>query len=132
MPGVLKGVKYEDPVVRYRAERIIRLARKLGGEAKYADLNLSIDVFYTLYLPVPILVPREEVPIGQEMNHTIIKSLIDSPEVRKVKVHTIADSLTSTLISASLIHYIGEEIQNEMRYAGGGEGGGELNEEEVI
>ena len=132
MPGVLKGIKYEDPVVRYRAERTLRLARKLGSEAKYADISLSADIFYTLYLPVPILVPREQVPVGQEMNYAIIKSLIDNPEVQKVKVHTIADSFTTTLISASLIHYIGEELQNEMRYAGRGEASGESTDEELI
>ncbi|MCD6429012.1 MAG: hypothetical protein J7L12_05330, partial [Desulfurococcales archaeon] len=132
MPGVLKGIKYEDPVVRYRAERTLRLARKLGSEAKYADISLSADIFYTLYLPVPILVAREQVPVGQEMNYAIIKSLIDNPEVQKVKVHTIADSFTTTLISASLIHYIGEELQNEMRYAGRGEASGESTDEELI
>jgi len=104
---VLKGVRYDDPVTIYRGEKVLKIASKLGNESGFADLDLSIDIFYSLYLPFPVTIPLNEVPAGKERNYFIIKEFIDLPDFNSLKLYTIADSQLSTLVSASLIHHIG-------------------------
>ena len=125
MPGVLKGVRYDDPVTIYRGEKVLKIASKLGNESGFADLDLSIDIFYSLYLPFPVTIPLNEVPAGKERNYFIIKEFIDLPDFNSLKLYTIADSQLSTLVSASLIHHIGSELKNELSASGGGGEGGE-------
>ncbi len=122
MAGVLKGIKYDDPVVVYRGEKVVSIVRRLSRGSKDIDLDLSIDTFYTFYLPFPVTIPLNKVPPGKERNYFIIKELIDSPELHKVKVHTIANAHISTLISASFLEHVDEEIKGELRSGEGREG----------
>jgi len=121
MAGVLKGIKYDDPVVVYRGEKVVSIVRRLSRGSKDIDLDLSIDTFYTFYLPFPVTIPLNKVPPGKERNYFIIKELIDSPELHKVKVHTIANAHISTLISASFLEHVDEEIKGELRSGEGRE-----------
>ncbi len=128
MPGVLKGVKHGDPITVYRGEKVLYIARKLSSKAaKQASVDLAIDLFYTLYLPYPIVIPASKVTPELERNYYIIKALVDSEEIHELKKYSIANSLSSTLLSASLIEYIGKELDRELGF---GEGVGEEGREE--
>ncbi len=121
MTGVLKGVKYEDPVVRYRGERVVSIAKRLSRRLVLDDVDTAIDVFYSFYLPYPIVAPFTDLPSSKVSTYYLIKELIEDPEFHRVKVHTIANAHMSTLIAASFLTYLSEELEREL----GGEGDGE-------
>jgi uncharacterized protein with von Willebrand factor type A (vWA) domain len=111
MTGILKGVNYSDPVVRYRGERVIKLVKRLGSTKDFSDVDLAIDVFYSLYLPHPITLPVNSIPLGKEINYYVVNELINSPYYNELKPHTITNSLVSTLISASFINHVANELK---------------------
>jgi hypothetical protein len=76
MPGVLKGIRYEDPLVIYRGEKVLDIAHKLSKGTVKADLDLAIDIYYSMYLPLPILAPHNAVPQNKVKNYLLINELL--------------------------------------------------------
>lgn len=101
----MKGVDYEDPVVRYRGEKIVKLSAKLGLKHELLTADLATDIFYILYLPHAIVADE-----GEEggFHYNIVKAVSESEELVKLKQHTILNSFISTLISISVIQYLAE------------------------
>ena len=118
MPGVLKGIKYDDPLTRYRGEKVLSIAKRLNREVSFLDLDLAVDTFYSFYLPFPVTVPLNKVPKGKERNYYLIRELLDLQDFHKVKNYTIANTHMSTLISASFLEYVVNELKNEVMQGG--------------
>ncbi|OYT47823.1 MAG: hypothetical protein B6U85_04200 [Desulfurococcales archaeon ex4484_42] len=118
MPGVLKGIKYDDPLTRYRGEKVLSIAKRLNREVSSLDLDLAVDTFYSFYLPFPVTVPLNKVPKGKERNYYLIRELLDLQDFHKVKNYTIANTHMSTLISASFLEYVVNELKNEVMQGG--------------
>ncbi len=125
MPGVLRGVDYGSPIARYRGESIVRVASKLrgGGDKEGLTVDLAIDVFYSLYLPFPILKPVSEIGEELERNYFIIRGLTESEDSAEIRKHTVASASLASLVSASVIDLIIKELRKEGQ--GQGEGTGE-------
>lgn len=115
MPGVLKGIKYDDPLVRYRGEKVSSLLKKVSRGRLEADPDLAIDTFYSLYLPHPLLQPIEGIPIGKELNYAILNEMIKSDEYRSVKALTIANSGVTTILSVSFLYHVLSELKRKER-----------------
>ncbi len=110
MPGVLRGIKYEDPLVIYRGEKVIDTVKKLSKGTAKVELDLAIDTYYSMYLPLPVLIHPNEVPYGKEKNYTVIRELIDSDVLRELKSYTLINSVLSTLLSASFLQHLHDEL----------------------
>ncbi len=119
--SVLKGVSHDDPVAIYRGERILRLARRLGVRLTSVTgrLGFAIDLFYSMYLPYPILLPPEEVGEEGRPAHMILRAALESEDFNELRVSTIADSTLSTLLSASLIDALSRELGDEAAFGHG-------------
>jgi len=137
VPGVLKNIDYSDPHTRYRGEKIVEILRKvLRSSVEVVNESLAIDVFYSFYLPFPALIPIDQVPLGSETHYLLVKTLLNSEEVRKIRPYTVADQFSSTVVSVLFLQYFleslsrlreesrsGERRQGEERGSEGAEGG---------
>lgn len=110
MPGVLKGIKYEDPLVIYRGEKVCNIVWRLSKGRTKPDVELAIDTYYAMYLPFPSLIPQASIPYGKDKNYRIIKELISSNASKEIKRYTLINSLMSTLLSASFLQHLHEEL----------------------
>ncbi len=129
MPGVLKNIAYSDPFTRYRGQKLLDVVKKLGYNVDNVDLELAIDILYSLYLPFPRLVEMHEIPIGHERHYQIISTLLSLEETKKLRLYTVADSFLATSLGALVLMHILEELgkeQSESERMGGerGEGAG--------
>ncbi len=119
----IRGVKLDDPPTKYRAERIISLLRKLVPDTvnkpEFLDEDLAISIYYALFLPFPILKEPERKDTKEIMKYTLISALLSSNNLKSVKQYTIADSTTSTVVSAVLLETITEELQKAAQPHGG-------------
>ncbi|MEM2020713.1 MAG: VWA domain-containing protein [Zestosphaera sp.] len=106
--GFLKSIDYEDPVVRYRGEKIVSISAKLGLKHDILTAGLATDLFYTLYLPHAVMV--EDTGEGG-IHYSLIKVVNESEELTKLKQHTIMDSFISTLVTVSVIQYLVELLE---------------------
>ncbi len=109
-------MNYSDPVVAYRGETVLLITKKLMKKERisnFINVNLAIDVFYALYLPYPILKPSSNIPLELERNYFIIDSLMGSNDFWEVRKYSIAKRTLSTLVSASLMENLINEIQQE-------------------
>ncbi len=110
MPGVLRGIKYEDPLVVYRGEKVQSIVWGLSKGRIKTDIDLAVDTYYVMYLPFPSLLPQTSIPYGKEKNYRIIKELVSSETLKEIKNFTIINSLMSVLLSASFLHHLSEEL----------------------
>ncbi len=124
MPGVLRGVKYRDPVTVFRGEKVLNIAKRLGLNEALRDLDLAIDFFYSLYLPVPIIKPFSAVEEGKERNYHIVRALLNNPVLNELKQYTTVNSSISTLLSASLMSRVADELEKEGSLGGENESDG--------
>ena len=119
----IRGVKLEDPPTKYRAERIISLLRKLmpdsSSEPDFLDEDLAISIYYALFLPFPILREPEKRDPKELTKYSLISALLSSSNLREVKRYTVADSTTSTVVSAVFLETIVEELQKAGQPQGG-------------
>ncbi|RLG79047.1 MAG: hypothetical protein DRO10_01225 [Thermoprotei archaeon] len=129
MGGNLKGVNYGDPISLYRGEKVVYLAKRLWPKlSEKLRLEFAIDLFYTLYLPYPLLRPASEVEPERAREYYILRTLIDSEDFHALKIYTIGNTTSATLLSASLIDHIGKELEREGLSEGGeGEEGSEAH-----
>ncbi len=121
--GVLRGIDYEDPIVVYRGERVLGALKKLRGEEDDLPLSLAIDVFYSYYLPLPVLEAPKDIPRDKMLQYRLISSMMADPYVDQVKVHTIADSSTSMVMAVSYLEKVLELMEQHGLNQGAGGGG---------
>lgn len=97
--GFLRGVNYEDPVTSYRGEKIKRIASLLNGAEVNAPLNLAVDVFYSIYLPFPILKDGPH----DDPNYRVLSSLLASHLIHELRSRTMLDGFLSSLAAGRLL-----------------------------
>ncbi|MEZ0290743.1 MAG: VWA domain-containing protein [Sulfolobales archaeon] len=114
MPGVLLNVRYEDPLVRYRGEKILDIVRRFIKPPQQFNTNLAVDVFYTLYLPYPLIKSEKEIERSNLLHYQIVKSLIEDPEIKSIRETTLLNSNRSMVIAASIIESIIRELSRSM------------------
>lgn len=116
---ILKGVNYNDPPIRYRGERIMTLLRKLLPEPieapDYLDTDFAITVYYSLFLPYPMLQKPRVKERKNLLHYMIISKMLASPRLVEVKKHTIADSTTSMVASAVFLEALVQELNKLLR-----------------
>jgi uncharacterized protein with von Willebrand factor type A (vWA) domain len=124
MPGVLAGIRYDDPLVRYRGDKLVEIVKKLSRSKRADAINtdLGIDVFYLFYLPFPILVPpkRGEQDPWTMLRYMLAREILSSEEARKIRYYTVAHSGRSIIMGASFLEHLLNELSPQQ---GGGEGG---------
>lgn len=120
--GVLRGIDYEDPIIVYRGERVLSALRKLRGDEGNITYSLAIDVFYSYYLPLPVLEVEDNIPKSKRLHYQLIASMLTDSYVDQVKAYTIADSATSMVMAVSYLEKVLELL--EQHGLGFGEGGG--------
>ncbi|MEO3993140.1 MAG: VWA domain-containing protein [Desulfurococcaceae archaeon TW002] len=108
--GFLLGVNYEDPVIRYRGEKIVKLSSRLGLKKEFITAELVTDFFYTLYLPHALIEKRPEI---NNLHYNLVKTLNESEELLKIKKHTILDSFISTLATIAILQYFAEFLEEK-------------------
>lgn len=105
--GCLKGIDYNNPLVKYRGEKISKLARIISVKPiKKPSEVLSADIYYSLYLPAPII--NEDSPL--ELNKKLVKLLIQTPAGLKLRSKTILDRVLSTVAASVYIVRLYESI----------------------
>ncbi len=128
MPDFIKGVRLDEPPVRYRGERILSLLRKLmeGSSslegADFMDEYLAAAVYYLFFLPAPMLSDNEDFNDPRRAKqYALLRVLLNSPRLGVVRRRTIADSTTSTVASAVFLEHLLRELSRSS--ARGREGG---------
>ncbi|HIQ23665.1 MAG TPA: VWA domain-containing protein [Pyrodictium delaneyi] len=120
---VLKGVNYNDPPIRYRGERIIALLRKLLPEPvktpDYLDTNFAITVYYSLFLPYPILRKPNTSDKKTLLHYLVASKMLASSRLSEIKKHTIADTTTSMVASAVFLEALAQEMNKMPHHQGG-------------
>ena len=124
--SVVEGVGVIDEIRRYRGSRILDMASKIMGQNTPEAITpeLAVDIFYSFLLPIPDVVGELEGGKDDEeisFRLQVISALLSSPNLWRVKSHTIADSVTSLVASASFIEKLVRLLQK--RGSGQGEGG---------
>jgi uncharacterized protein with von Willebrand factor type A (vWA) domain len=117
MPGVLKNIDYQDPVVRYRGQKIVDNLKKLVPQAE-VKLDLAIDVYYSLYLPWPIVEDISKVSLTNIEHYETIKTALNDEEFKRLRYYTIADAFTSTAIGTLFLMNLLEELKSEEEQRG--------------
>ncbi|KSW12325.1 hypothetical protein CF15_06170 [Pyrodictium occultum] len=121
--SILRGVKYDDPPVRYRGERIISLLHKLLPEPiktpDYLNVDLAITVYYSLFLPYPLLERPSNADERELLHYAIVSKMLSSPKISEVKKHTIADTTTSMVASAVFLESLAQRLNRMPRPQGG-------------
>ncbi len=116
--GPILGVKYDDPAVQYRGERVLSLIKKLVSSDSlpdFIDNEFAVSMYYLFFLPVPMLnasVSRSE---KQVVKYRILSSMLASERFEEVRRYTIADSTTSMVVSAVFVESLIRELNNQMR-----------------
>ncbi|MEM1525505.1 MAG: VWA domain-containing protein [Ignisphaera sp.] len=112
MPGVLKNIDYRDPVVRYRGQKIVDNLKKLTSQSE-VQLELAVDVYYSLYLPLPVLEELDRVSIASTDHYEVIKTALNDYEFRKLRYYTVADAFASVAIGTLFLFNFLEELKTE-------------------
>ncbi len=130
MARLIKGIDYENPAVRYRGERILSLLDKLlidvqGGKPRFLDEDFAISIFYAFFLPYPLieedLVSSKDVDDVVRDQVSILLSLMSSQRFDEIKRETIADTITSTVVSALFLETVVKEIRRQEIVPQGGD-----------
>ncbi|MEM1644653.1 MAG: VWA domain-containing protein [Ignisphaera sp.] len=117
MPGVLKNVDYQDPVVRYRGQKIVDNLKKLIPQSE-VQLELAVDVYYSLYLPLPIVEEFDKVSFANIDHYEVIKTALNDYEFRKLRYYTVADAFASVAIGTLFLFNLFEELKTEEERSG--------------
>ncbi|RLG83799.1 MAG: hypothetical protein DRO40_03420 [Thermoprotei archaeon] len=108
--GVLKSINYNDPVVKYRGSKVLRLVSILSNKKKVdLDIYTAIDIFYTFYLPYPIMDDPKNIPQNKIVSYKIIDSMLRSAYIHDLRSRTVADNLLSSVAAGVFI----TELQNQ-------------------
>lgn len=113
--GFLRGVDYNDPLVRYRGERISYTLKKLLGREIQIDENFLIDTFYLHYLPMPIPKTRSEISKEKQIMYSFIDMMLNSDLVLRNREYSIANSAVSMALAVSYVQNLIEELERIKR-----------------
>lgn len=119
--GIIKGINYDDPLVKYRGNKVMRITRIVAEKEVNLPLSLAIDVFYTFYLPMPMLKNLDETPPEKKRYYHLINSLLRSSFIHDIRSKTVVDALMSS-VAASIFLAEYEKLE-ESRKSGGRQGG---------
>lgn len=114
---MLRGIDYEDPLVKYRGERLAYSIKKLTGKELGLDNNFLIDIFYVHYLPLPILKPKSETDDKKEVMYRLLDMTLSSEVVLENRSYSVANSAVSVALSISYIQQLVEELERIRRTA---------------
>ena len=108
MRSIIEGVGEIDGIKAYRGEKILKLASKLSGYKLPEEIGveLAVDVFYSFYLPIPVIDHEEASKARDErevFRINVVSGLLSNANLWRVKPYTVADSMTSTVAAASLL-----------------------------
>ncbi len=106
--GVIRGVNYQDPIVKYRGEKIIDSLKKLIGRRPRLKWSLAVDVYYSFYLPCPIVDPGK----ASTVHGQLINMLLSSDKAAKARSFTVANYATSIVASVCYLQYLLEELEH--------------------
>ncbi len=121
LKGVLRRINYADPLVRYRGSKVIRLARILGDtEEPGLSLPMAIDIFYTFYLPAPVLEERYNLPRSLWFQHRIIDTLLSGSFIHDIRSKTVVDGLMSSIAAGVFLTELRSELEKKIQYRGEG------------
>lgn len=95
--GVLRGLDYGSPLVKYRGEKVLKLVQLLTQPPGSAGIDpvLAIDTYYALYLPAPLV----DESSGNELSKLVVKAIISSETGQRLRAKTVLDNLMSTIAS---------------------------------
>lgn len=130
MPGVLKNIDYQDPIIRYRGQKIVDNLKKLSSRA-IIHLDLAIDVYYSLYLPLPLLDDIDKIDLAKREHYNIIRTALNDDEFRRLRYYTIADTFASVAIGTLFLVNLYEELkhgQDQIDQSGTGKSGSKSQE----
>ncbi|ADI32138.1 vWA domain-containing protein [Staphylothermus hellenicus] len=133
--GVLSSISYDDPVVKYRGSKVIKIAKLIAEKDLKIPLSLAIDIFYVFYLPMPILKPKDNISRNKRYHYKIIDSLLKSSFIHDIRSKTIVDGLMSSIAASIFISEL-KQLENERSYGNAasnrrGEEGGEEGEKAI-
>lgn len=121
LKGILEDVDYESPIVKYRADKLVKTFRKTYKE----NINpcITLDVFYTLYLPFPVM--KEDAEDEElSLNRTVVSKLKSLKDYEKLKYDAMVDldvsfSYTITFLKKLIDILKGkrEEAKNLRKYS---------------
>ncbi len=117
-----------DEIRLYRGEKVLSVAKKIAERDLDQRINtaLAVDVFYTYYLPVPLIPEHSETDDKETgFRRSIIAAMTKSESLWKSKVYTTADTLTSIVAAASFV-----ERLNKLLPPPEGSGGGKSQQEQ--
>ncbi len=115
MSGLLVGVDYEDPIVKYRGERISYTLKKVSGKELNVDQLFLVDTYYVHYLPLPLLKPRSDVDQKDGIKYTLLDMTLASDVVNRNRNYSIANSAVSMALSVSYVQNLIEELERIRR-----------------
>ncbi|MCI2413771.1 MAG: VWA domain-containing protein [Candidatus Aramenus sp.] len=115
MSGLLVGVDYEDPIVKYRGERISYTLKKVSGRESNVDPAFLIDTYYIHYLPLPLLKPKSDVDPKDGIKFTLLDMTLASDVVNRNRNYSIANSAVSMALSVSYVQNLIEELERIRR-----------------
>ncbi|MEM0114082.1 MAG: hypothetical protein QW253_05750, partial [Metallosphaera sp.] len=115
MTGLLRGIDYESPIVKYRGERILGTLRKVSGRETNVDPLFLIDTFYVHYLPLPIVKTKEEIQQSDAVKYSLIDLTMSSEIVNRNRNYSIANSAVSMALSVSYVQNLIEELERIRR-----------------
>jgi len=126
--SLIAGVGVIDEVRTYRGQKILDIAARLRGSAlpRIIGPELAIDVFYSFYMPIPEVDKAVEQKVTGSMEEiirlSIIKALLKSNALWRVKPYTVADNMSSVVAAASFIERIARNLASQ-RMVLAGKGG---------
>ncbi|MEM0363002.1 MAG: VWA domain-containing protein [Sulfolobaceae archaeon] len=109
--GVLRGIDYRDPLVKYRGERISYTLKKLLGKDIQINETFLIDTYYVHYLPLPVTKGKSEIKESQNIMYSLIDSILSSDIVLKNREYSIVNSAVSLALTVSYVQNLIEELE---------------------
>jgi uncharacterized protein with von Willebrand factor type A (vWA) domain len=115
MTGFLIGIDYDDPIVKYRGDRILYTLKKISGKDSNIDPDFLVDTYYVHYLPLPILKSKSEISQGDAIKYALLDMTLSSDLVLKNRNYSIANSAVSMALSVSYIQNLIEDLERIRR-----------------
>jgi uncharacterized protein with von Willebrand factor type A (vWA) domain len=115
MSGLLIGIDYDDPIVKYRGDRISYTLRKISGKESNIDSMFLIDTYYVHYLPLPLLKPKSDVNQEDNIKYSLLDMTLSSDVVMRNRNYSVANSAVSMALSVSYIQNLIEELERIRR-----------------
>ncbi|MEM3938884.1 MAG: VWA domain-containing protein [Saccharolobus sp.] len=109
--GVLRGIDYRDPLVKYRGERISYTLKKLLGKDVQVNESFLVDTYYVHYLPLPVTKGKSEIKQNQNIMYSLIDSILSSDIVLKNREYSIVNSAVSLALTVSYVQNLIEELE---------------------